>query len=97
MRHHLLWQKLSCIEVTTKLLNLLINTYAKLHSTGRGHYGSFRCDISVQQGCPSSSILFTLFTCDLLDALKGCSGVILASHRIPVLMFANDLVLLADI
>ena len=42
VRHHLLWQKLSCIEVTTKLLNLLINTYAKLHSTGRGHYGKFQ-------------------------------------------------------
>ena len=39
------------------------------------------------------SILYTLFTCDLLDALKGCSGVMLASCRIPGLMFA---VLLAD-
>ena len=62
-----------------------------------GTTASFRCDIGVRQGCPSSSILFTLFTCDLLDALKGCSGVILASRRIPVLMFVNDLVLLADI
>jgi len=40
--------------------------------------------------------LYTLFTCDLLDALKGYSGVMLASRRTPSLMFADDLILLAD-
>ena len=29
VQHHLLWQKLSCIGVSMKVLNLLINTYAK--------------------------------------------------------------------
>ena len=39
--------------------------------------------------------MFTLFICDFLDALKGCSGVMLTSRRIPGLMFVDDLALLA--
>ena len=70
VQHHLLWQKLSCTGVSTKVLNLLINTYAKARCCIRlegGTTASFRCDVGVRQGCP---ILFTLFTCDLLDVLR---------------------------
>ena len=84
-----------------KVLSLLINTYAKARCCIRlegGTMASFRCDGGVRQGCPLTPILFTLtlFTCDLLDALKGCNGIMLASRRISGLMFADDLVLLAD-
>ena len=86
--------------MSTKLLKLLIDTYAKarccVQLDGHHHTESFRCDVGVRQGCPLSSILFILFTYDLLDALKHCSGVMLASSRISGLMFADDLFLLTD-
>ena len=99
VQHHLLWQKLSSIGVSTKLLKLLIDTYAKGRCCVQLRSNlteSFKCDVGVRQGCPLSPILFILFTCDLLHELKHCNGVMLSSCRIPGLMFADDLVLLAD-
>ena len=57
---------------------------------------SFICNTGVRQGCPLSPILFTLFTSDLLDEIKQCYGVMLGSRKVAGLMFADDLVLLAN-
>ena len=99
VHHQLLWHKLSSIGVSTKLLKLLIDIYRNAKSCIQlcGKYtNSFICNTGVRQGCPLSPILFTLFTSDLLDEIKQCYGVMLGSRKVAGLMFADDLVLLAN-
>ena len=99
VHHQLLWHKLSSIGVSTKLLKLLIDIYRNAKSCIQlcGKYtDSFICNTGVRQGCPLSPILFTLFTSDLLDEIKQCYGVMLGSRKVAGLMFADDLILLAN-
>ena len=55
--------------------------------------------MGLHQGCNSSPLLFSLFMNDLEDYLKNHSSgsCQLNSYRLQLMMFADDIVLLADI
>ena len=58
----------------------------------------FRCAKGVRQGCPLSPLLYCLFISDLDYTLKSSSTGKITRDReeISMLMFADDLVLLAE-
>ena len=58
----------------------------------------FFCKQGVRQGCNLSPLLFCLYVADLEQTLRNeQSGAVTLVHtRLPLLMFADDLVLLAD-
>ena len=58
----------------------------------------FPCKRGVRQGCNLSPLLFCLYVVDLEQTLRNeQSGAVTLVHtRLPLLMFADDLVLLAD-
>ena len=101
VNHDLLWAKLSTFGVSVKLLSILKHMYSNATSVVRydGYTSSeFRCAKGVRQGCPLSPLLFCLFISDLDYTLKSSSTgkIIIDQEEITVIMFADDLVLLAD-
>ena len=69
---------------------MMANMYTKARAqvkTPEGPTDTFQCNIGVRQGCPN----------DLPDAIANeVEGVTLNSLKVTCLMFADDLVLLAD-
>ena len=86
--------------VSSKIIQMMANMYTKARAqvkTPEGPTDTFQCNIGVRQGCPLSPLLFSLFVNDLPDAIaKEVEGVTLNSLKVRCLMFADDLVLLAD-
>ena len=94
LNHDLLWAKLSTFGVSVKLLSILKHMYSYDGYTS----SEFRCAKGVRQGCPLSPLLFCLFISDLDYTLKSSSTgkIVIEQEEITVIMFADDLVLLAD-
>ncbi len=84
--------------MSTKILNFLRDTYSKAEARAKYKPGNYRiiseCNKGVRQGCPVSPILFALYTSDLMKEYGH--GVMLANRKLPGLMFADDIALLAD-
>ena len=101
INHDLLWFKLSTIGLSTKMLEILQHMYSNARSVvSYDGYTSreFECQKGVRQGCPLSPLLFSLFVSDLEDTLKSTSSgkIRIGEQDITIVMFADDLVLLAD-
>ena len=97
INHSLLFAKLASLSMSSKLLRLITNMYAKAESCVlvNGEYTEFiKCNVGVRQGCPMSPILFILYLHDLMQELRDY-GVCLHSHSVPGLMFADDIVLIS--
>ena len=57
----------------------------------------FPCRKGVRQGYNLSPLLFSLFIADLEDTLKsGAEGVDLGNTKLRLLLFADDLVVVAE-
>ena len=76
-------------------MSIYANAQSCIQLNGR-HTESFFCSVGVRQGCPLSPILFNLFTHDLLNEIRQVCGVMLGPRKVSGLMFADDLVLLAN-
>lgn len=95
----LLWQKLKHLGINGRVLASVIALYTGATArvrTSRGFTPSFRQDMGVRQGCVLAPLLFVLFIRDLSLALDACPTVVLGNVTINHLLYADDLVLLAD-
>ena len=65
--------------------------------TSDGISESFRSDIGVKQGCPLSPTLFGLYFVKLEEwlNLEGGDGVLMGEYVIRLLLYADDLILIA--
>lgn len=94
---HSMWLKLNQLGVSTKLLKTLQALYENTTSAiwdGKTLSDFFTTTMGVKQGCPGSSQLFILFINDLAEFIG--SGITVNDTLINMLMFADDIVFLAD-
>ena len=101
--HAALLRKLSAMGIRGKLLRLLTAMYKgprlSVKTPSGSQSESTPLEVGVRQGCPSSPILFNLFINDLVDELEQEGGVDIPGMKnteISALLFADDLVMLAD-
>lgn len=95
--HSLLFVKLYDLGVSEKFMRTLKCFYSHATSMIRDSHGVsdfFRVSSGVRQGCVLSPLLFSLFVNDLPTVLEG--GVRIGNERIKILMYADDMVLIAD-
>ena len=101
INRNLLWSKLE---------NMGINRNSRLLNALRGIYENVKCSVRVngkltdwfpvtnglKQGCLLSPILFNLYINDLVVKIKeSCIGIPIGGENVCLLMYADDLVLLA--
>ena len=99
--HRLLWSKLASYGLSSTMLNILQSMYGQASSRvtlNSDTSEEFLYRKGVRQGCNLSPLLFSLFIHDLEKYLvENNSGSIeINSTNLHLLLFADDLVLLAD-
>ena len=91
-----LWQK----GVRGKMWRVIKNYYRKVQSAVRLDEGNtewFDVDVGVRQGCVISPMLFDVFVDRLAREVRALNlGVPAAGKRLSLLLYADDIVLLAD-
>ena len=100
IQHSLLWQKLENISVPYNVLKVLQGLYTNLTCCVKVNEwitGSFNATQGLRQGCILSPTLFNIFMNDLPKHLKAAfGGIQFGDINICCLLYADDLVLLAD-
>lgn len=94
---NLLIYKLHQLGMSTKVLNFIESVYQNTTSsvwTGAELSETFETKSGVKQGCLLSPLLFALYLNDLHEHLNG--GLFIEDMNIRVLMYADDIVMLAD-
>lgn len=99
----LLWRCLRSLGLHGRILESLIEMYTDVKicvRVGGKLSESFRSDVGVKQGDPLSPLLFGLFIDRMegviRDKLPATSGVRLLDMYLKILLYADDLVLLAE-
>lgn len=100
--HSQLWRTLSRLGMHGNMLQLIQGMYANstLAASIAGRRGGLhKTEIGVKQGCPLSPTLFGLYMDSLHSHLRHCApadGPLLSTgQRVPALMYADDIVLMA--
>ena len=95
-----LWERLEEVMVPPKLSIVVIRLYetfiAKL-KTNEGWSKDIKCNIRVKKGCPLSPTIFGIYIDKLEECLEttGCKGTELTHIIITLLLYVDDIVLLA--
>ena len=95
-----LWERLWICGVRGKMWRVIRKLYAKTESCvlvedQRTEWS--RCDVGVRQGCVMSPNLFSLFINGMAEDIKSAAkGIVWADKKVSLLMFADDVVLLAE-
>ena len=95
-----LWNRLEELKVPFEMRAATIRLYENVISKFKSNEGwskDIKCNIGVKQGCPLSPTLFGIYIDKLEGCLEevGCAGMILAGIVIILLLYADDIVLLA--
>lgn len=88
--------KLSCIGISTKIINLLSSYYVGTTAgvwCKEGVTESFETKMGLRQGCILSPLMFSLFINDLPEVLEG--GCSFGTTRVNMLMYADDIVIMS--
>ena len=100
MLHTLLWKKILEYGINGNSLQIVKSMYSKVKSCVRATTGLsnfFLYERGLRQGCFMSPILFALFLNDLNDfVLEKAKGITLLDVQICALLYADDLILLAE-
>jgi len=101
INHKLLWKKLMSIGLSTKMLNILQSIYKDATSlvfSNDVYSYPFPCSKGVCQGYNLCPLLFSLYINDLKSYLMSNSTGFIQLNRakLYLLMFADDIILLAD-
>ena len=100
INHAHLIKKLCMYGIQGNLLNIISSLYSKVKSCVKGSNeltDLFSCSRGVRQGCLLSPLLFALFLNDLDNKISDSSaGVNIGEKTIHTLLYADDLVLLAN-
>uniref|UniRef100_A0A3P8SLN3 Reverse transcriptase domain-containing protein n=1 Tax=Amphiprion percula TaxID=161767 RepID=A0A3P8SLN3_AMPPE len=94
-----LWGVLREYGVTDHLIQAVRSLYDRCQSLVRisgNKSNSFPVRVGLRQGCPLSPILFIIFMDRISRHSQGVEGVRFGDLRIPSLLFADDVVLLAS-
>ena len=89
--------KLSRLGLSSKIIRILQLLYFKIEACvwdGYNYSNQFPVDVGVKQGCILSPLLFSFFMNDLVDYLS--LGVNVAGVNIKILLYADDIAILAD-
>lgn len=92
-----LFYKLLNAGLSTKFVNNIEEMYNGTESavwSGNKCSGWFNTNVGVRQGCAFSPLFFAIYVNDLVDFIKG--GVRIAGVTINVLLYADDIILLAN-
>ena len=96
----ILWHRLINTGIKGKLFSAVKSLYDSVRSCVRINglnTGGFDVIIGLRQGCNLSPILFNLFINDFAVTVKALGkGIDVGNEKICVLMYADDIVLLAD-
>ena len=96
----LLWQKLVNYGIDGKFINIIKSMYSKVKSCVRSNDGLtefFPYNKGLRLGCLLSPLLFALFLNDLNNfLLKESSGITIWDIQICAMLYADDLILLAE-
>jgi hypothetical protein len=95
-----LWNRLEELKVPLELRAVAIRMYENIISKFKNTKGwskEINCNIGVKQGCPLSPTLFDIYINKLEDCLEkaGCVGPTLTGIVINILLYVNDIVLMA--
>lgn len=101
INHHLLWERLYSTGISYKYINIMRKIYSKANTKMKLEDGfSEKIDLSegVLQGEVCSPTFFSLYLHNIISYLKdeGYKGVKLGETSIYLLLFADDMVLVAD-
>jgi hypothetical protein len=98
-----LWHKLQQYGITGKMWRVLRNIYGSVEScvlVNEERSRFFEIDVGLRQGCLMSPILFAIYINGIAEEIKGAKlGARLILRReenVGILMFADDIALLAD-
>ena len=95
-----LWKLLYKYDIKGKMWRVLKNIYENVQSSVLvNDYQTefFNIEVGLRQGCVLSPILFSIFINELAEKIKKLGkGVQLGKNKISILLFADDIVLIAD-
>ena len=97
----LLWAKLGNLGIGGNIVRVIKSICNDVHYCVRLNWidtNWFKVTNGLQQGCMLSPLLFNMFINNLVETIKGLgiAGVDIGQEKVSILMYADDLVILAE-